>query len=93
MRRQVQLLRQLVLDSQYAIDEAVLADAILARARARRLIAGVEFRNDARSPGVRSFRPSRQARSFRHCPAGMADAGEEFAPGTRAERLAPGHRR
>jgi hypothetical protein len=48
--RRAQLLRQLVLDSQYVIDEELIAAAILAR-----------------NPQVRSFRPSRQARSFRPC--------------------------
>jgi hypothetical protein len=65
------LLRQLVLDAQYAIDEHLVADAILARAAARRLIGDAAFRNDVRAPAaaaaVRSFRPSTQVRSFRPC--------------------------
>jgi hypothetical protein len=66
--QRVPLIRQLVLESQYAIDERLVADAILARAAARRLIGGVTFRNDARAPqAVRSFRPSTQVRSFRPC--------------------------
>jgi hypothetical protein len=67
VQRQIQLLRQLVLDSQYAVDEATVAEAIIARAMARRAVMGTTFRNDARSPQVRSFRPSNQARSFRPC--------------------------
>jgi hypothetical protein len=72
MQRQIQILRQLVLDSQYAVDEATVADAIIARATARRTVLGTTFRNDTRSPDsrgrqVRSFRPSSQARSFRPC--------------------------
>jgi hypothetical protein len=67
MQRQIQLLRQLVLDSQYAVDEASVADAILARAMARRAVMGTTFRNDIRGPEVRSFRPSSEARSFRPC--------------------------
>jgi hypothetical protein len=66
--RRAQLLRQLVLDSHYVIDEHVVAIAILARARARRAVAGAAFRNDARpSRAIRSFRPSSEARSFRPC--------------------------
>ena len=68
MQRQIQLLRQLVLDSQYAVDPTSVADAILVRAATRRAVLGTTFRNDPRgAPQVRSFRPSRQARSFRPC--------------------------
>lgn len=77
MQRQIRLLRQLVLDSQYAVDEVTVAEAILARAAARRSVVGIAFRNDLRlalatreetpEPEVRSFRPSSQARSFRPC--------------------------
>jgi hypothetical protein len=69
MQRQIQLLRQLVDDSQYAVDAVTVADAILARAMARRAVMGTTFRNDIRAerPQVRSFRPSSQARSFRPC--------------------------
>ncbi|HUA73978.1 MAG TPA: hypothetical protein VL988_04400 [Solirubrobacteraceae bacterium] len=63
------LIRKLVLDSQYVIDEHLIAGAILARAAARRSVGAASFRNDPRPPGppVRSFRPSSQARSFRPC--------------------------
>ncbi len=67
MQRQIQLLRQLILDSQYAVDPAAVAEAILARSLARRTVMGVAFRNDIRAEPVRSFRPSRRARSFRPC--------------------------
>ena len=67
MHRRTQQLRQLVRDAQYAVDEESLAAAIIARATARRLVPEVMFRNDRRGTGVRSFRPSRQARSFRPC--------------------------
>src|SRR5579872_3487260 len=77
MQRQIQLLRQLLEDSQYAVDPATVADAILARATARRAVMGTVFRNDVRSerPQVRSFRPSRQARSFRPCADMAAEEG------------------
>jgi hypothetical protein len=61
-----QLLRQLVLDSHYVIDEHLVAAAIIARAETRRALADARFRNDVRAPrAVRSFRPSAQVRSFR----------------------------
>jgi hypothetical protein len=64
--QRAQLLRQLVLDSQYVIDEHLVAAAILARAAARRVLADASFRNDIRAPRpVRSFRPSTEVRSFR----------------------------
>ena len=58
-----QLLRQLVLDSQYVIDEHLVAAAILTRAATRNLVGQAIFRNDARAPGRRSFRPSSPVRS------------------------------
>jgi hypothetical protein len=62
------LIRKLVLDSQYVIDEHLIAGAILARARTRSLIGAAGFRNDiVAPPQVRSFRPSTHARSFRPC--------------------------
>jgi hypothetical protein len=87
MQRQIQLLRQLLEDSQYAVDPAAVADAILARSMARRAVMGISFRNDARAerPQVRSFRPSRQARSFRHCGDASAEDG--------LLAIAPWHRR
>jgi hypothetical protein len=45
--RRAQLLRQLVLDSRYVIDEHLVATAMLARAAVRRAVAGVTFRNEA----------------------------------------------
>jgi hypothetical protein len=49
--QRAQLLRQLVLDSQYVIDEHLVATAMLARAAVRRAVGGVTFRNDdLRSP-------------------------------------------
>ncbi|MFZ2112843.1 MAG: hypothetical protein WAU77_03815 [Solirubrobacteraceae bacterium] len=75
MHRQIQLLGELIRDSQYAVDSEAVADAIVARAMARRAVIGTTFRNDARPAGtqVRSFRPTRKARSFRPC-TGAEDA-------------------
>ena len=76
LQRRIQLLRQLVLDSQYAVDDASVANAIVARIAARRLVSEATFRNDPRVSQVSSFRPSRQARSFRLCnPARSHDSG------------------
>lgn len=83
MERQIRTLRQLVLDSQYAVDETTVAEAILARATARRAVMGTTFRNDIRTaardevrdPQVRSFRPSSKARSFRPCNARKSEDG------------------
>jgi hypothetical protein len=87
MQRQIQLLRQLVLDSQYGVDPAAVADAIFARAVARRTVTGIEFRNDPRAQParpVRSFRPTRHARSFRPCPVKLAGEGLLQTPGAHA---------
>jgi len=69
MMRRAQLLRQLVRDSQYVIDEHLVARAILARAATRSAVGDSAFRNDARtlSGEVRSFRPCNDVRSFRPC--------------------------
>jgi hypothetical protein len=67
MQRRIRLLQQLVSDSQYAVEETAIAEAIVARATARQLVPGAEFRNDLRAPRVQSFRPTRHARSFRPC--------------------------
>jgi hypothetical protein len=81
MQRQIQLLRALVSDAQYAVDPATVAEAILARAAVRRA-AGVAFRNDVRAAPVRSFRPTRHARSFRPCNARLP--GDELPHALRA---------
>jgi hypothetical protein len=61
-----QLLRQLVLDSQYVVDEHLVAAAIVTRAATRLTLADAGFRNDVRAPrAVRSFRASTHVRSFR----------------------------
>lgn len=72
--QRVQLLRALVRDSQYAVDEQLIAQAIVARLAVRRLVPETVLRNDPRQAQVRSFRPSSKARSFRPCnlPSGRA---------------------
>jgi hypothetical protein len=66
----VQEIRGLVANSQYVIDERLVAEAMIARAQLRRTVADASFRNDVRAASarvVRSFRPSKQIRSFRRC--------------------------
>jgi hypothetical protein len=78
MQQRLKVLRELVLDSSYTVDADLVADAIIERARARQLLPGTRFRNEMRpsdvargfrenrrrTSEVRSFRPSRGARSF-----------------------------
>jgi hypothetical protein len=61
----VRLLKQMVAESLYVVDERAVADAILARARVRQAVAAPELRGARTDARVRSFRPSRRARSFR----------------------------
>jgi hypothetical protein len=70
--QRIRHLQRLVLDEQYVVDEGSLAEAIIARVEARRLVPEVAFRNDRRATRVRSFRPSKQARSFRPCSRDMS---------------------
>lgn len=71
--QRAQLIRKLVLDSNYVIDEHLVARAILARAMVRGVVGEAAFRNDPPPAGrVRSFRPSTQARSFRPCALGVS---------------------
>ena len=66
MNPRVQVLKQLVTDGHYVIDEAAVAEAVVLRATARRMLPDVTFRSAPQgAPRVRSFRPHRGARSFR----------------------------
>jgi hypothetical protein len=77
MNARTKLLKELVRDAHYVVDERAIAEAILVRAAAQRVLPDVTFRSSTpRLPQVRSFRPHRGARSFRL---------------TRAERRRPGH--
>ncbi len=55
----------LIRDSLYVVDEAAVAEAIVMRTMARRLVPELSFRSSTRAPEVRSFRRHRGARSFR----------------------------
>jgi hypothetical protein len=65
MQPRIRLLKEMVADSLYVVDERALADAVLARARLRQIVAAPELRSDRRERPVRSFRRTRNARSFR----------------------------
>jgi hypothetical protein len=65
MNARTKLLKELVRDAHYVIDERAVAEAILVRAMARRTLPDVTFRSTQHVPQVRSFRPHRGARSFR----------------------------
>lgn len=65
MNSRVATLKQLVADSTYPIDEAVIAEAILVRTLALRVVPDLAFRCASQEPEVRSFRAHRGARSFR----------------------------
>jgi hypothetical protein len=59
------LLKQLVDDGSYPVDEAAIAEAIIVRALARRVVPDIAFRTAPPKPPVRSFRHHSGARSFR----------------------------
>lgn len=59
------LLRELINDDLYAVDERRVAEAIVARVALHGNVAEPELRNESRHPGVGSFRFDPRARSFR----------------------------
>ena len=66
MNSRVKLLKELVRDELYVIDDLAVADAVLLRAMTRHMLPDVAFRGTPRpEPEVRSFRPHRGAKSFR----------------------------
>jgi len=66
MSPRVKVLKQLIADGHYVVDEAAVAEAVVVRCAARRALPDVIFRSaPAGAPQVRSFRPDRAARSFR----------------------------
>ena len=66
MNPRVKVLKQLVADEHYVIDESAIADAMLLRAQSQRTLPDVTFRCAPRAaPQVRSFRPHHGAKSFR----------------------------
>ena len=65
MSQRTKVLKQLVRESQYVIDPHAIAEAIIIRTLAQRVLPDVSFRSTTPTPQVRSFRPHRGARSFR----------------------------
>jgi hypothetical protein len=65
VQRRVRVIKQLIADSLYQVDERAVADAILARAQVHQTIPDISFRATGRGPQVRSFRRDPAARSFR----------------------------
>ena len=59
------LLKQLIDDGSYPIDEAAIAEAIVVRSMARRVVPDVAFHSPQPKAVVRSFRHHSGARSFR----------------------------
>lgn len=58
-------IKKLVDDGSYPMDEAAIAEAIVARSLLRSLVPEIAFRPPAVKPPVRSFRHHSGARSFR----------------------------
>jgi hypothetical protein len=66
MNPRVKLLKELVNDELYVIDEAAVANAVLLRSMTRQMLPEVTFRGTPRPVReVRSFRPHRGAKSFK----------------------------
>ena len=67
MNPRVKLIRELVADGIYVVDEVAVADAVVLRASVRWAVPGGRFSGLSRPADshVRSFRPHRGARSFR----------------------------
>ena len=65
MHGNIRLLKQLIEDGMYVVDEPAVAVAILARASVRGTVSNASFRSEVRPPVVRSFRRDDHARSFR----------------------------
>jgi hypothetical protein len=65
MNARLKVLKQLMRDSMYVIDESLVADAVVLRMNARDAVPDLTLRSDARGPLIRSFRRHDDARSFR----------------------------
>ncbi len=62
MRQRIRLLQELVSDSQYAVDEVLIAETILVRAATRRLVPDAGFRNDLNASPAEAEREALLAR-------------------------------
>ncbi len=65
MNSHLRLLKQLITDGMYVVDETAVAEAILARGSVRATVANAAFRSEVQPPAIRSFRRVDHARSFR----------------------------
>ncbi len=65
MDSRVRVLKELISSSLYVADDFDVAEAIMLRAMAKRVIAEPSFRSECRLMPPRSFRRDRDARSFR----------------------------
>ena len=65
MTARVKVLKQLIRESLYIIDERLVADAIMLRMHAGETLPEFSLRTYARGPQIRSFRRHDDARSFR----------------------------
>lgn len=66
MTTRTRVLKELVSNGLYVIDEHLVAEAMLVRSMALRMLPDMTFREPSRRlPTVRSFRPNREAQSFR----------------------------
>jgi hypothetical protein len=65
VERRVRILKEMVASDLYVVDERAVADAILARAAVRQAVAVSELRAEQRLRRIKSFRRTREARSFR----------------------------
>lgn len=86
MNARTKNLRDLVREDLYIVDPSAVAEAILVRSLARRVLPEVRFGSMPQVPQVRSFRPQRGARSFR------LTRGERRPPRRAAEEPDPPHR-
>lgn len=59
------MVKQLVCEAMYVVDERTVAEAVLMRASVRAALPESAFRSGSRERLVRSFRRDRGARSFR----------------------------
>jgi hypothetical protein len=65
VQKRVRLLKQMVDESLYVVDEMAVANAVIARAMVRQAVAAPELRGERREVPIRSFRRTRSVRSFR----------------------------
>lgn len=85
MNARTKILKELVRDSHYVVEPHAVAEAILVRAAAQRVLPDITFRGAPGPPLVRSFRPHRGARSFR------LTRGERRPPHRAGDETEPAH--